>query len=160
MSMIGSLLNLGGGIVEGVGYYKNAKAEQQLGDYNAKILENNAKAQRESQILLEAQKKRILQSRIGSQIAGYAKGGIKFTGSVLSVIQDSLDNAYLDMAIDKYNSDITAMGYENQANVTRYEASQRAALSRAKGTATFINSAGNFIRDISSTATKAATIGA
>lgn len=160
MSFVGSLLNVGGGVVEGMGYMKSAKAEQQLGEYNAQILEDKIKTQQQSQILLESQKKRILKSRVGSQVAGYAKSGLRFTGSVLNVVQDSLENAYLDMAIDKYNSDVTAIGYQNQANVTRYEAQQRSSLLRAQGTATYIRTAGDFIRDISNSAQKAATAGA
>lgn len=130
-----------GGIVQGVGGVLQGRQETALGDYNAKILEERAVAERQSFALLEEQKKRITKSQIGSQVALYAGSGIKMSGSPTAVILDSETNANLDLAIERYNSDVRARGFENQAAVTRYEASQKSARSYAGAAKTFLTTA-------------------
>jgi hypothetical protein len=145
-SQFWNVAQLGTGLLTGFGQMQQSSAIEQMGDRNAQILEQQAKAERESQELTAYQKRRLIKSRIGSQTAAVAKSGIKQSGSALDVMADSLSNAYLDLAIDKYNSEVTARGYENQAAMTRYEGQQEASRAKAKAGGSFLASGLNFLK--------------
>ncbi len=127
--------------VEGVGQLINAREEVEVGNFNARISEQRAQSERSSQDLLEIQKRKVIKKQVGTQIALFGKSGIRFTGSVLDVITDSLANAELDIAIDRFNSEITARGFETQAELDRFQAQQRARKSRVKASTSFLSSA-------------------
>lgn len=134
---IGDAATLAGGII-------HSRQQEKTGDYNARIYEQQARQQRESQKLLEFQKRKILKSRVGKQTALVAKSGIKFSGSPLEVMLDSITNAELDISIDKYNSEVRARGLEGQANITRHEARQRSADTLIRTGTSFLKNASNF----------------
>lgn len=136
-----NVLSSVGGIVTGIGQLKNAKSDISVGNYNADIYNQNAQAARQSQELLEVQKRRNLKSIISSQKAIYGSSGIKLSGSPLEVMADSIKNANMDIAIDKYNSEVQARGYENQAQLEKYQAKQKSAINYAKATSTFLSTA-------------------
>ena len=118
---------IGGGIgdlIGGIGSFQEGKDIGKMGNYNATIYEQQAASERNNQQLLEYQKRKVIKSQLGSQVANVGKSGIKMSGSPLEVQLDSMANANLDMAIDKYNSDVKTNAYQNQANMTRYEAKQ------------------------------------
>lgn len=134
------------GIIGGVGQLQQAQQTEELGDRNARILEQRAKSEREGQALLEGQKRRLIRSRIGTQVAAVAGRGIKLSGSPLDVMVDSLTNAELDISIDKYNSEVTARGFESQAGMTRFEARQASAKKRFKAGRTFLSTGLSFLK--------------
>lgn len=115
-----------GGIVSGVGGIVSSKQQEQQGNYNAAIYEQQAQAARTSQSLLEAQKRKIIKSTIGSQVAAVGKSGLRYSGSPIEVALDSLTNAELDIHIDRYNSEVQARGYESSAAMSRWEGRQTA----------------------------------
>ena len=128
-AQFGNVLSGIGGLVEGIGGIFDARSQKSAGEYNATIYEQQAKATRESQALLEVQKRKIIKSQIGSQISGYAASGVKYSGSPVQVALDSLTNANLDIAIDKYNSEVKARGFQSEAEMSRYEGRQKASSS-------------------------------
>ena len=143
MSYVATILSAVGGVVSGIGQMQSAKQEVQIGEYNAKIYEQKAEAERKSQELLEYQKRKTIDETIGTQIALYGSSGIRMTGSPINVMLDSLTNGYLDIAIDKYNSEVTARGYTNEGKLQRYEAEQRKRVGYAKASTSFLSTAAN-----------------
>ena len=130
-----------GKIGEGVGQLIIAKQETELGEFNAGILREKADAERQSQVLLENQKRRITKDKISTQVSLFGKSGVTLSGSPIDVMVDSLTNANFDIAIDKYNSEVAARGLETEAKVTQFEAKQRSKLAKVKAVSSFIGAA-------------------
>ena len=130
-----------GGIVQGVGGLVQARGEERMGEYNAALYERQAQSTRVSQTLLAEQKKKIISAQTGSQIAAAGASGFRFSGSPITVMLDSLSNANLDLAIDRYNSEVKARGFEGEAGMSRYEGRQRAARSRFGAASSFLSTA-------------------
>src|SRR3990167_5965390 len=118
-----------GDILSGVGTLVEGKQQKNMAEYNAKIYEQQAQAERSSAALLAEQKNRLIKSQLGKQTALYGKSGVKMSGSPLEVMLDSMTNANLDLAIDKYNSDVKAHGYESSAAMSRFEGKNKQKLS-------------------------------
>ena len=137
------------GIVGGIGQMKSAKSETQVSNYNTEIYTQRAETERKSQALLEYQKRKTIKSQIGTQVALYGKSGIKMTGSPIDVMLDSLSNAFFDLAIDKYNSEVTARSFENEARIQEYEAQQRARVGYTKAGTSFLSTAANAAMSLS-----------
>lgn len=138
---IGMVLTGVSGIVSGIGSFSNAKQQTNMGNYNAQVFEQQAQAERESQRLLEFQKRKVIKSQIGSQVSAAGASGFRFSGDPLTIMQESHANAELDLAIDKYNSEVRARGYQSQAGMARYEAAQDAKRSKAQGVSSFLETA-------------------
>jgi len=122
-----------GEIIGGVGSFSEGKQLEKMGRYNATIYEQQAQSERTNQVLLETQKKRILKSQLGTQTAIKGKSGLKMGGSALEVALDSMTNANLDMAIDKYNSDVKVNAFNSQAAMSRWEGKQQKKAAYLKG---------------------------
>jgi len=129
------------GAVQGIGQLINSREEIEVGNFNAEISNQRAAAERSSQDLLEIQKRKVIKKQVGTQIALFGKSGIRFSGSVIDVITDSIANAELDIAIDRFNSEISARGFETQAELDRFEARQRSRRLTAKASTSFLSSA-------------------
>ena len=140
----GQVIGALGSTVQGIGQMFQAKEEVEVGDYNSEILRQRATAERASGDLLESQKRKILKSNIGTQVSLFANSGIKMSGSPIEVITDSLANAEMDIAIDRYNTEVAARGFESQAQMERFKAEQRERTARAKASSSFISSALTF----------------
>lgn len=132
-----------GGLIEGAGGFLESRAESNLGESRAAVYEQQAQATRQSQILLESQKRRIIASRAGQQVSAVAGSGIKMSGSPLALLADSLANAEMDLAIDKYNSEVDARRATNAAGMERFEARQRSARSSFSAGRSFLGTAAN-----------------
>ena len=103
-----------------------AEREKDVGDFNANVLMRKAEAVRQSQELLEQRKRKIAESVVGQQTALYAKSGIKMSGSALDVVHDTLTEANLDIAIDNYNAEMEARGFEVESSLEKSKAASKA----------------------------------
>lgn len=131
------------GIVSGIGNLFSAKAETKMGSYNAEIDEQRAVAERESFRITELQKRKLIKSAIGTQIAQAGASGFRFTGDPINIMQESLANAEFDIAIDKYNSEVRARGFQSEAAMKRYEAEQNARRYYSSAGSSFLETAAN-----------------
>ncbi len=138
-------MNLFGTGVSAYGEYQGGKQIQSTQNYNAALADQNAAVVRESGALTEYQKKKNLEAQVGRQTAQYAASGINVNqGSPIDVMTDTLSKGYLDIAIDKFNTELTARGYESKANqdrragaAARKESTLAAGLGLLKGVATY-----------------------
>lgn len=98
-----------GGLVSAFGSVKKGYDQSEIYNYNAKLSDYQVKVIKEQQALNEFNKTKQIESVVGSQRTLYAKSGVlALSGSPIDVMIDSLSNGYLDIAIDKYNSEIAA----------------------------------------------------
>lgn len=93
---------IGGGI-SAYGSYKAGEESKEQADYNAITAETERTHIEAVGELNEFRRRKQLATATGEQIAKYAKSGVKFTGSPLDVIADSIANAELEIAIGKFN---------------------------------------------------------
>ena len=121
-----------GGGVSAWGQYNQGQQAKQAGEINAGINEGeasiataNAGLIRQNAILNEYRQRKALKQTTGTQVAGYAKAGVAFTGSPLDVIADSISNSELEIAISKANSETDARNKEAEASGKLTEARLR-----------------------------------
>lgn len=145
--------------VQGVGELISARQEVEVGNFNARISEQRAQAERNSQELLAAQKRKVIKSQVGTQIALFGKRGVKFTGSAIDTITDSLTNANLDIAIDKFNSEVAARGFESDSQIERFQARQRSRVRTARAGSSFLSIAADLTRGRQTLGTEGRPIG-
>ena len=108
-----------GGVTSAFGKFQQGKEAQRQADFNARISEEEAGLIRQKSILNEFQQRKALRQVEGQQISAVASSGIELTGSPLDVIADSLANAELGIAIDKFNLETSALAKESEARELR-----------------------------------------
>jgi hypothetical protein len=109
------------------GLFQSGQQQKAAANYNAQIAGQNATVARESGALTEYQQKKNLEAMVGTQAAQFAAGGVSVTsGSPIDVMTDTLSKGYLDIAINKYSTELAARGYESQAAMDKYEGNQAA----------------------------------
>ena len=133
-----------GGIAEGVGGIMSANSQYDAAKYNASISQQNAELTRQGAALEEYKARKTLRKVSGTQRAGFAKAGIEFTGSPLDVMRDSIANAELDIATNRYNAEISAMGFESEAKQRLYLAKQDRQLAYAKSAISLLKSGAEY----------------
>lgn len=115
-----------GTVVSAVGSIAAGQQQQQVANYNAKVAENTATAERQRASyeagLIEDDKRRVL----AMQRAGAASAGLEVSqGTPVAVLGDSAKAGELDILARKYSGEAAATAYGNDA--TRFRAEGRAA---------------------------------
>lgn len=141
-----------GSIASGVGNIISAQNAKAVGNYNAGISLQQAQAQKQSFDLTLLQDQIAADDTIAQQQASYAKSGVKFEGTPVDVMVNSLTHENLNLAIAKYNNDIKVQSYENQAALERYTASQTAAKDYGQGALSLLGAGLNLMKEIGSPA--------
>lgn len=135
VAAVGGLIGTG---ITVAGQLQQGKEQKQAQEYNAQISEQEADIVRQNAVLNEYKARKSLAQSAGTQIAGYAKSGVNFTGSPLDVIADSIANAELDISINKWNSENEARGKESEARMRRYYGLQDEKLAKTKAVSTLL----------------------
>lgn len=89
------------------GQLRQGMAAEAAGEYNAAVLEEEA---RQEQVRLHFLKERLRREKgkmMGAQRAGYAKAGVKLEGTPLEVLADTAAQYEKDIAIEDYNTRVT-----------------------------------------------------
>jgi len=120
MSFVGSAIAVIGTAVNVYGAYTEGQDAQRASEYNAKVAEMNADVAVQSGALDAARFRRGTREAIDTQRAGYAKAGLEFTGSPLTVMIDSQIEGEIDAQIIEYNARAKAGGYKSQAEYDRH----------------------------------------
>lgn len=130
--------------VQAYGQYKAGKAEKTAYNYNADIEQQKADVTRQASQLYEFQATKNLQALIGNQRTQYAASGIDVTGgSPIEVMTDTLSKGYLDIAIQKYNYETAARGFESQSVMDRYAGKQKEKLANAQAISSLLSAGGD-----------------
>lgn len=116
-----------------MGYKGNmaaAKSAQAVGEYNAKLAENEAvllaRAKRDQEEALRKQSDRL----VGKQRAMVAASGVQMSGSPLQALADTYFSTEMDAAMIRYAGDIEQVQKQSEAALARTEGGARASALR------------------------------
>jgi hypothetical protein len=105
------------------GAIKEGEAASAAGKYNAATARQNAQAARQEAAIEESQNRMLAFKTIGAARANFAASGLAQTGSIEDVLADSMSNAELDALLIRYRGEVSARGYNAQANMSEMGAS-------------------------------------
>lgn len=121
----------GASVVSGVMGYKGnmaaAKNAKAVGEYNAKVAENEAillaRQKRDEEESLRKQSDRLE----GTQRTMVAASGVQMTGSPLQVLADTYFSTNMDAAMIQYAGDVEQVQKQSEAALARAEGGAKAA---------------------------------
>lgn len=102
------------------GQYRQGQAQQQAYEYNAKVAEANAEAQKTETTYEEQQSHERLRRLMGTQRTLYAKAGVDLSsGSPLLVLAETAAEGAEEIQAIRYGGDVAATKELNQARLDR-----------------------------------------
>lgn len=101
------------------GQIQQAKAEKEVADYNAEVLESQAKAVEKKTTFDEDLHRDRVRKILSSQRAQYGSRGIDITGTPLLVQLDTAERGELDALAIRYGGDVEAALTRSQANLVK-----------------------------------------
>lgn len=115
-AIAGTAVSVGSQVMAGQAQAAQGRQMQKAEEMNALVSRNNAEAIRQSG-QFEIDKQRRENARfIGTQRARIAGSGVKFSGSPLDLMSDTIAEQEMDIAATQYNTDIAAKRALNQAD--------------------------------------------
>ena len=122
MAAMGGII---GGVMSAWGDYTQGVHQKKAYEFNADLALQRAQETRAAEVLHQTQMERQKQHDVGMLPAEYAGRGVKAnTGSPIDVMVDNISQWNQDMAISKYNAEVSARGYENQAALLNWHGKQ------------------------------------
>ena len=144
MASLMAAAGLAGGAMSAFGQYQSGKSEQEAQEFNATIAEREAQLIKKGARLDEYRSRKQLRRLTGSQVAAYGSSGVELTGSPLDVIQDTIADAELEIAINKFNAEMGAKSRVSSAQRMREAGKDARTASMIKAGSTLLSSAGNY----------------
>lgn len=124
---VSSVVSGVGTVASAVGAYAQGQGQQQMAEYNARIMQNNANSadvagQQEAGRLYD-----INQRKMASARAAYGASGASMNiGTPVDVMVDQAGQAALDQEIARWRGKVAATGYRNEAASQIYQGEQAA----------------------------------
>lgn len=116
MALFGAIVGLAGGLFGAAGAQKEGRAAKRAFDLNAAIATENARLARDAAADDILSLKRTAYRTEGGIRAGYSASGVSAgSGSALDVLADSMSQAALDQNRRKYQGELEARDFTNQA---------------------------------------------
>ena len=112
--MIGDLLSFKGNQAA-------AKQAEAVGEFNAKLAENEAIILRRAKVREESNLRKASERTIATQRVATAASGIEMSGSALEALADSYFNTEMDALDIRYAADIEEASKKSQAALSRAE---------------------------------------
>jgi hypothetical protein len=123
MSFDPGTIALVAGSVKGFGSILGGESNAQAEEYNAAVAQQNAAIARQQGAVAADQQWRSAERTFGSIVASYGASGVQSdNGSPVDVLADSAARATLDNLTTKYNYELKAVGFENQAQLDKMKA--------------------------------------
>jgi hypothetical protein len=121
-AILSAVAGIAGTAVSALGAVQAGNAQNEVAQYNAKIADNNATAERERAAydagLIKDERRRV----IGSQRAAMAANGLEIsTGSPVAVLGDTTGQSEMDVLARLYGGESAATAYGNDATRMRIE---------------------------------------
>lgn len=109
--------------VAAYGAIQAGKASSKAAKFNAAVAQQNADISRQQADAAAQEKHRQMVQRLGSMEAAYGASGVTSdSGSVLDVLGDSIRQGTLDQLTAKYNGQVRAAGYTDNASLDTFQA--------------------------------------
>lgn len=146
-SILSGLAGLAGTAVSAIGAVAAGNAQNDVAQYNAKIADNNARAERERAAydagLIKDERRRV----VGSQRAAMAANGLEVSsGSPVAVLGDTTGQAEMDILARLYGGESAATAYGNDATRMRIEGKAAKQAGGIRAGTTLLTGFGNLIR--------------
>lgn len=130
------------GMFKAYGQYKQGKSQKALYDSNAAVLDRKATTVRQAAEINDQAAALIAERILGQQTAGYAGGGVNVsTGTPLDVYVQSKTESNMDRAIGRYNAEVNAVSFQNEAINTRAYGKDVLRQAKAQAFATLLETA-------------------
>ena len=160
LPVIAAVASVAAGAVGAVGAIQQANSAKASANYNAQVQENNAKvAERNRTMALDQteseanQKQREIRRTLSTIRANYGKSGLDMAGSALDVLEDSAIEGALDVQTIRYQGDVRAQGYTDEAIAQRNGAELSRMNAKAQGKAGAIGAASSLLGGITNAGT-------
>lgn len=150
LSVAATAASVYGAIQQGNAQEAQYKAQAQAMDYNAKVSENQAIAANQQTAAREDAERRQRRIALGSSRAGMAQSGLTDSGSVLDMFDQSAINSELDILNTRYEGNMQARGFNEQATMDRYGAASARSNAKAASSAKWINAGSALLSGASS----------
>lgn len=134
-SVAGSILSFKGNMAAA----KNAKA---VGDYNARVAENEAVLLRRAKVEQEANLRQNAERVVSAQRVATAKSGIQMSGSPLQALADTYFGTEMDALRIQYAGDIEEAGKISEAAMARATGKARRDAFKTKAYVTLLEAGG------------------
>lgn len=136
------MLAAGGAALGGVMSYKGsmaqARQQQQIAEYNAKLAENEAIIAARAKVDEEERLRKQSERLAGTQRVTTAASGIEMSGSPLQALADTYFSMEKDALRIQYASDIEQTQKQSEATMARLEGKARSAASRSQAYSSLI----------------------
>lgn len=139
-----------GAIQQGNAQEAQYKAQAQANEYNAKISQNQAIAANQQTAAREDAERRQRRIQLGNARASISQSGLTDTGSVLDMFDQSAIMSELDILNSRYEGNLAAKGFNEQATLDRYGASVARSNAKAASSAKWMNAGSALISGASS----------
>lgn len=150
LTVASTAMSVVGAIQQGNAQEAQYKAQAQAQDYNAKISENQAIAANQQSAAREDAERRQRRIALGSARASMSQSGLTDSGSVMDMFDQSSINSELDVLNTRYEGQLQARGFNEQATLDRYGAANARANASAASSAKWINAGSALISGASS----------
>lgn len=120
------------------------KQAQRAAEFNAATMEAEARIARQQGAAREEAQRRRAREFLGTQRAAAGQAGVGLGGSIGDVLEQSATEAELDALNIRYESNLQALGMENQAAITRWQGKEAKRAARARAVATVISGAAQY----------------
>lgn len=149
MAAAAAIMQGAGAGMQVIGSLRQAQMNSQMSEYNATVAEQNV--QLVTQQANENARRALVNSNKvgGAEAAGFGASGVSGT-SALAVLQDTAAKGELDALTIKQQGAIKAAGYQNEANLDQYRASNELVSGDINAMGGGMASGGKMISDYSS----------
>ena len=131
------------GVVSAKGSMASAKAARQVGEYNAKVAENEKVLLQRATRQKEKNLRRQSEKLVGSQRVATAKSGIQMSGSPMQALADTFFNTEMDAINIRYAGSIEEASKVNEAAMARAGAAAKSMQYKTQAYSTLLSSAGS-----------------
>lgn len=143
MGGIGMGVSIGGAIGSAIGSIFEGQAQRGWYKLNAALAESQARISAYGAKLNIKKFRQQSDSFLSTNVAAYAKAGVKFEGSPASVYFKNAKNLEYDALIQEYNADMGTWNASMQASIYQGYGSVAARAGVAKGVNTAVQGVGN-----------------
>lgn len=135
-------LQIAGTVISVAGHLQSGRAANATAKYNARVAERNAVIARQQAGAAEAAHRRDVSRRMGSIRAGFGASGVTLEGTPLEVLEDSAAMAELDALNIRYQGELRAIGFKDEAVLARAGGKQALTESRFRAASALFSGAG------------------
>lgn len=144
--------------MQALGQIQQGQAANAAAKYNASILEQNARVERQQAMQREEQQRRQAGQILGQQRAAYAQAGGGMGGSALDVATQSGRDAELDALTLRYEGELRARGLETSAAMERFAGQQARTHGYMSSAGTILGGVGDYMSSSANAKARSATL--